>query len=75
MKIKLLISICVCLLLNTIEAQVQKVETYLVGTKVTYYSNQCGNTIPEAEGKLSFCDSQNNLGVVEASYGLSYRGD
>ena len=73
MKIKLFISICVCFLLHTIEAQVQKVETYLVGTKVTYYPNQCGNAIPEAEGKISFCDSQNNLGVVEASYGLNYR--
>lgn len=73
MKIKILVSIGLCLLLNTIEAQVEKVETYLVGTKVTYYPNQCGNTVPEAQGKISFCDSQNNLGVVEASYGLSYR--
>ncbi|EPR73348.1 hypothetical protein ADIWIN_1779 [Winogradskyella psychrotolerans RS-3] len=73
MKTKLLISIGLCLLINTLEAQVQKVETYLVGTKVTYYPNQCGNTIPEAQGKVTFCDSQNNLGVVEASYGLNYR--
>lgn len=73
MKTKLLFSIALCLLIHALEAQVQKVETYLVGTKVTYYPNQCGNTIPEAEGKISFCDSQNNLGVVEASYGLSYR--
>ena len=73
MKTKILVSIGLCLLLNTIEAQVQKVETYLAGTKVTYYPNQCGNTLPEAQGKLSFCDRENNLGVVEASYGLSYR--
>ncbi|GGW54875.1 putative secreted protein (Por secretion system target) [Winogradskyella epiphytica] len=73
MKTKLLFSIALCLLIPALEAQVQKVETYLVGTKVTYYPNQCGNTIPEAQGKISFCDSRNNLGVVEASYGLSYR--
>lgn len=73
MKTKSLLIILLFLGFQVMEAQVQKVETYLVGTKVTYYPNQCGNTIPEAEGKLSFCDSQNNLGVVEASYGLSYR--
>ncbi|WP_067144884.1 DUF7619 domain-containing protein [Pseudotamlana agarivorans] len=60
------------LLLNqSLNAQVEKVETYPMGTKVTYYQNQCGNTIPEAQGKLSFCDRNNNLGVVEESYGLN----
>ncbi|WP_189702550.1 DUF7619 domain-containing protein [Subsaximicrobium wynnwilliamsii] len=74
MKTKLYLILLLFFGFQAIEAQVQKVETYLVGTKVTYYPNQCGNTIPEAQGKLSFCDSQNNLGVVETSYGLNYRG-
>lgn len=73
MKTKALLLISFSLVFQNLEAQVQKVETYLVGTKVTYYSNQCGNTIPEAQGKISFCDSQNNLGVVESSYGLNSR--
>jgi hypothetical protein len=74
MKTKLYLISFLFLVFQAMEAQVQKVETYLVGTKVTYYPDQCGNTIPEAQGKLSFCDSQNNLGVVESSYGLNYRG-
>ena len=74
MKKQLLTLVLVLLIFQVAKSQVQKVETYLVGTKITYYANQCGNTIPEAQGKISFCDSQNNLGVVEASYGLSYRG-
>ncbi len=73
MKNKLLLSLIFSTVFQYYNAQVQKVETYLVGTKVTYFANQCGNTIPEAEGKISFCDSQNNLGVVENSYGLNYR--
>lgn len=73
MKKELLITVSFCFLLQCLTAQVQKVETYLTGTKVTYYPNQCGNEISEAEGKISFCDSQDNLGIVEASYGLNYR--
>lgn len=73
MKNKLLFLMGFLFVFQVLVAQVQKVETYLTGTKVTYYPDQCGNTIPEAEGKISFCDSQNNLGVVEASYGLSAR--
>ncbi|WP_460220135.1 T9SS type A sorting domain-containing protein [Psychroserpens sp. MEBiC05023] len=71
MKTKLLILI---LLLSIIaEAQITKAETFLTGTKVSFYPNQCGNTIPEAAGKLTFCDGIENLGVVERSYGLNDR--
>ncbi len=55
------------------QAQITKMETFLTGTKVSFYPNECGNTIPEAQGKLSFCDRANNLGVVERSYGLNDR--
>ncbi|SFZ93432.1 Por secretion system C-terminal sorting domain-containing protein [Flaviramulus basaltis] len=55
-------------------AQLTKAETYIIGTKIGFYPNQCGNIIPEATGKLSFCDSNNNLAVVEKSFGLNDRG-
>jgi len=58
----------------SVQSQISKVETYLTGTKISYYINQCGNSIPEAQNKLSFCDANNNLGVVEESLGLNYRG-
>ncbi|MBJ2173986.1 T9SS type A sorting domain-containing protein [Aureibaculum sp. A20] len=72
MKTKLLI----IALLNSIlaEAQITKTEAFTTGTKLSFYMNQCGNTIPEAAGKLTFCDRANNLGVVERSYGLNDRG-
>lgn len=55
------------------EAQITKAEAFTTGTKLSFYPNQCGNTIPEAAGKLAFCDRANNLGVVDRSYGLSDR--
>ncbi|RKE99016.1 T9SS type A sorting domain-containing protein [Ichthyenterobacterium magnum] len=55
------------------EAQITKAEVFTTGTKLSFYPNQCGNTIPEAAGKLTFCDKINNLGVVERSYGLNDR--
>jgi streptogramin lyase len=58
----------------TIGAQITKTEAFTIGTKLAFYPNQCGNTIPEAMGKLTFCDRANNLGVVERSYGLNDRG-
>lgn len=51
----------------------EKVETYAAGTKITYYKDACESIIPDTENLLTFCDSQNNKGVVEASYGLSQR--
>ncbi|WP_158848950.1 T9SS type A sorting domain-containing protein [Algibacter sp. L1A34] len=57
----------------TISAQITKTEAFTTGTKLAFYINECGNTMPEAAGKLSFCDRNNNLGVVERSYGLSDR--
>ena len=54
-----------------ISAQVEKIENYTTGTKITFYPNACGTEIPEAENKISFCDGANNLGVVEQSYGLN----
>ena len=55
----------------TMSAQVEKIENYSSGTKITFYPNACGTDIPEAQGKISFCDEANNLGVVEQSYGLN----
>ena len=72
MKIKLLFVIGLLSFLGY--GQINKMETFLTGTKVLFYPNQCGNAISEAQGKLSFCDRANNLGVVERSYGLNYRG-
>ena len=56
------------------QAQISKVESYQVGTQIDYYIGQCGNAIPEAQGKLSFCDREGNLGVVENSLGLNGNG-
>ena len=55
----------------TLSAQVEKIENYTTGTKITFYPNACGTEIPEAENKITFCDDANNLGVVEQSYGLN----
>jgi len=55
----------------TVSAQVEKIESFTTGTKITYYSNACGTEIPEAQGKITFCDDANNLGVIEQSYGLN----
>jgi hypothetical protein len=68
MKLKLLFLSLLCF--NIISAQLEKVEAYGVGTKYTYYINECGNDIPEAQDKLTICDGNNNLGVIEESYGL-----
>jgi len=51
--------------------QIALLETYHIGTKVTYYPNACDSLVPKAEGKISFCDRAGNLGVVEKSYGLN----
>ena len=59
---KTLLFIALCATFLT-QAQITKMETFLTGTKVSFYLNECSNTIPEAQGKLSFCDRANNLGV------------
>ncbi|TVQ83365.1 MAG: T9SS C-terminal target domain-containing protein [Bacteroidetes bacterium] len=56
------------------QAQVKKIETWQVGTKVVFYADSCTADMPEAEGKISFCDNAGNLGIVEKSYGLNARG-
>ncbi|WP_420459251.1 DUF7619 domain-containing protein [Neolewinella sp.] len=53
---------------------VRRIEQYLPGTRVTYFMGQCGEDVPEAAGRLSFCDGAGNLGVVTQSLGLSGRG-
>lgn len=73
MKRKLL-SICILFIGWHITAQITKVETYQIGTQIDYYIGECGNDIPEAQGKLSFCDRAGNLAVVEESLGLNGRG-
>ena len=73
MKIKLL-SLIVFISSFYLQAQITTAEVFATGTKIAFYPNQCGNTIPEAAGKLTFCDKIENLGIVERSYGLNYRG-
>ncbi|MBC3846028.1 T9SS type A sorting domain-containing protein [Winogradskyella echinorum] len=73
MKVKLLTLFVLFYSFKTI-AQITKTEAFTVGTKITFYPNQCGNSIPEATDKLTFCDNSDNLGVVERSYGLNDRG-
>lgn len=71
MKTKLIV---IAFLISIVaQAQITKAEAFTTGTKLAFYPNQCGNTIPEAAGKLTFCDKIDNLGVVERSYGLSDR--
>jgi len=71
MKISYIITL-ICLMISVCGyCQIEKVETFIPGTKITYYTNACGTTIPEADNKLTFCDEANNLGVVEASFGLN----
>ncbi|MEM6514717.1 MAG: T9SS type A sorting domain-containing protein [Bacteroidota bacterium] len=68
---KLITTIICALLIGICNAQIEKIETYTVGTKITYYPNSCGADLPEADGKISFCDEADNLGVVEQSFGLN----
>ena len=56
------------------QTQIEKVETYQVGTVIDYYLGQCENEIPEAVGKLHFCDRAGNQAVVRESLGLNNRG-
>ncbi len=70
MKTKILFFL-IALYCHMVSAQIQKAEVYSTGTKITYYPNECGNDIPEAENKLTFCDANNTLGVIEKSYGLN----
>lgn len=69
-----LLSICILFIGWHITAQITKVETYQIGTQIDYYIGECENTIPEAQGKLSFCDRVGNLAVVQESLGLNGRG-
>ena len=73
MKKQLLIVLGLCLTTASY-AQISKVETFQIGTQIDYYIGECGNSIAEAQGKLSFCDRAGNLGVVEESLGLNGRG-
>lgn len=66
-----LIGLLLCSQLAFAQFVPQKAEIYQTGTKLTYYLDQCGEDIPEAAGKLTFCDRKGSLGVVEASYGLN----
>ena len=68
-----LFSLILVLLFIQAHAQLNKAEVFLNGTKPSFYPNECGNTIPEAAGKLTFCDKIDNLGVVDRSYGLNAR--
>ena len=54
--------------------EVDRIDHYLVGTRITYFVGQCGGDVPEADGRLTFCDGAGNLGVVTESLGLSGRG-
>ncbi|MEM6398013.1 MAG: hypothetical protein AAF741_16805 [Bacteroidota bacterium] len=54
--------------------QVQRIDQYEPGTKISYFMGQCGQSVPEAEGKLTFCDAVGNLGVVIESSGLNSDG-
>ncbi|NJC25269.1 DUF7619 domain-containing protein [Neolewinella antarctica] len=65
------------LLLSTLSLTAQdisRLENYLVGTRITYLTGQCGEEVPEAAGRLSFCDAKGNLGIVTHSLGLNGRG-
>ncbi|MEM8582790.1 MAG: T9SS type A sorting domain-containing protein [Bacteroidota bacterium] len=63
------------LLISQIYTQeVSQITQYAIGTEINYYIGQCGETPPEADGKLTFCDGNGNLGVVAKSLGLSGAG-
>lgn len=71
MKTILLFILSSILFFTFSNAQVAKIETYQAGMKITYYPDSCEADFPEMEGKITFCDRGENLGVVEKSYGLS----
>ncbi|MEM9835834.1 MAG: T9SS type A sorting domain-containing protein [Bacteroidota bacterium] len=51
--------------------QVSRIDQFKAGTKISYFMGQCGQEVPEAQGKLTFCDANGNLGAVMESTGLS----
>ncbi|NRA93445.1 MAG: hypothetical protein HRU26_12305 [Psychroserpens sp.] len=72
MKIKLLpLLIFFC---GAAQSPITQAEVFSVGTKFLVLPNQCGNSVPEADGKLTFCDGENNLLIVDESNGLNARG-
>lgn len=66
-----LIGLLLCSQLAFAQFNPQKAEIYQTGTKLIYYLGQCGEDIPETQGKLTFCDKKGSLGVVETSFGLN----
>jgi len=50
--------------------QINRINHYVPGTKVSLFPDQCGEELAEAEGKLSFC-RWGDLGIVDQSFGLS----
>lgn len=74
MKTKLIILILMVYQFANCQIDIEKTTVYSVGTKMVFLPNACNTQPAEAENKLQFCDSQNNLGYVEKSTGLSGRG-
>ena len=68
---KTLITLLLLTFATGMQGQIEKIETFTPGTKITFYPDSCGEDLPEAAGKISFCDDAGNLGVVERSYGLN----
>ena len=66
----IILSILLSFTTNTF-AQIIKADEYIAGTKLTYYIDACDTDLPEADGKISFCDAVGNLGIVEKSFGLN----
>lgn len=63
-----------CLSPKLVSQDIQRIDHYLVGTRISYFTGQCGEDLPEGEDRLTFCDGAGNLGVVTESLGLSGRG-
>lgn len=59
------------LLIFNLKGQIHTIKDFDTGTLINYYIGECGNTIPQSSGKISFCDPGGNLGVVESSLGLN----
>lgn len=61
--------------LNFLSAQtLTTAEQYLPGTRIQFFPDACGTPPPQAAGRLTFCDANDNLGVVTHSLGLNDRG-
>jgi hypothetical protein len=71
---RVLLPFLTLLTLTAAAQEVQRIDHFKVGTRISYFMGACDQEPPLAAGRLSYCDEAGNLGVVMESLGLNDRG-